>query len=111
MSDNWRKIFIKPRHYEGMSPDRLDEFLMERLPAAVTQHLENGQYSYRPDSDGLYEVRLFQDNTLNNRFAATIIEHEGFIAVREEVHSPEGELIDTIKHDITDSSDFPGRRK
>ena len=107
MGNKWRKIFVRPP-VEGMSPQRLDETLMGMLPVAVTQSGEN--YTYKPDNDGLYEVRVLEDSEMTTSITRRVIGHEGFTLVREEQYDG-SKIIDTIKHEPTNPPDFPGRRK
>ena len=109
MDNNWRKIFVKPE-VEGRSPQRLDEHLMGVLPVAVTQHFEDGRYSYKPNAEGLYEVRVLEDNDLTASITRGIIRHEGFSLVREEVLNG-SKVIEAIDHRPEGSTDFSGRRK
>jgi hypothetical protein len=107
MGNQWRKIFVRPP-VEGMNPQRLDESLMGMLPAAVTQYGDN--YTYKPDSNGLYEVRILLDNEMTASMARGVIGHEGYTLVREEEYDG-GTIISTIEHEPINPSDFPGRRK
>jgi hypothetical protein len=53
----WIRFKVRPINNAPVKP--LDEYLNEFMSAAVTQHLEAGEFSYKPDEDGTYEVRLF----------------------------------------------------
>ncbi len=107
MGNQWRKIFVRPP-IEGMSPQRLDEHLTGKLPVAVTQSGEN--YTYKPDNEGLYEVRILADSDMTATITRGIIGHEGFTLVREEQYDG-SKVVGTIEHEVANPSDFPGRRK
>lgn len=87
--DTWLEIAVKPA-VEGAKIARLDQHLTQQLPAAVTQHLENGQWSYKPNEQGEYEVRLFVPAFVS--FVNVLIQHNAFEVVRA-IEMPEGKEI------------------
>jgi hypothetical protein len=107
MGNKWRKIFVRPL-VEGTSPQHLDQTLLSMLPAAVTQSGEG--YTYKPNSEGLYEVRVLVDNDMTTSITRGVIDHEAFALVREEQYDG-STVVSTIEHALTNPSDFPGRRK
>ncbi|OGV94714.1 hypothetical protein A3A66_01755 [Microgenomates group bacterium RIFCSPLOWO2_01_FULL_46_13] len=60
---NWFNVMVKSTDAVA-HPDRLDNMITALLAGAVTEHLENGQRSYRPNEQGEYEVRLFDISSI-----------------------------------------------
>lgn len=85
-ADKWLEINVKPT-VPGAQVNRLDDHLTQSLPAAVTQHLERGEWSYRPNPNGEFEVRLFVPAL--RRITEGVIKHNSFEVTRIK-EMPEG---------------------
>ena len=85
-TDKWLNIMVKPA-VPGAQPKRLDDHLTQTLPAAMTQHFENGQFNYRPNKQGEYEVRLFIPSFRG--YLEIIVKYNAFEVARV-IQMPEG---------------------
>jgi hypothetical protein len=88
-TDKWLEIAVKPTS-PNAQVSRLDDHLTQSSPALVEQELKDGQFSYKPDKQGEYQVRCFVPAMLG--FVDMIIKHNAFEIVRIK-EMPEGKEI------------------
>jgi len=80
-----------PKHFGQKEIKALDMALQAKVPAAISQRLENGRYTYVPNAEGLYEVRLLENSTLGRAFTKGIFQEYYAIIVRKEYLSKTNE--------------------
>ena len=78
-SEKWMLMKIRPIGDTVGNVQALDEYLTKHVPAAITQHLERGEYFYKPEEDGCYELRLFQPQFVG--MVRGFVDHFGFEVV------------------------------
>ena len=85
-ADRWLNLMVRPA-VPGAQPSRLDDHIMQMVPAAVSQHFENGKWRYKHNEQGEYEVRLHVPSLRG--FLEQIIKHNAF-EVSRVIQMPEG---------------------
>lgn len=82
-----------PAHYDQNCLRRLDETLQQLTPTCICNNPQTGEY--KPDMEGLYEVRLMQNQAMAKRWVERILKENNCVIVRVQYNSQHGKEVVT----------------